>query len=190
MTDNTAAKAISETPISDVGNWTEDGDRVQINITAAGREVKLCMPSPTKPLEITIPKKDVTVKGNVEKPKTKPISNVGEWTEYQDHVQINITAAGKDVKLCIDQQTSPTKPLEIAIPKKQADVEVKGETPNDGSDKRTGKVGSDQQQKGSKRDETMLENVMIKLKAYKGIVITAFIAISLGYLLRRKFKVA
>ena len=49
------------------------------------------MPSPTKPLEITIQKKDVTVEGNVEKPKATPISNVGEWTEYQDHVQINIT---------------------------------------------------------------------------------------------------
>ena len=54
---------------------------------------------------------------------------------------------------------------------------------------------SSQQKKGSndgeanKRSDNVLGNVMNVLKDYKGIVITAVIAISLGILLRRKFKV-
>ena len=84
----------------------------------------------------------------------------------------------------------------MTIPKQQP---VVTEKPKEESDKQKKEVekpkeeGSGIQKKGgqeSKRDETVLENVMTKLKAYKGIVITAFIAISLGYLLRRKFKVA
>ncbi|RVW35520.1 hypothetical protein CK203_073887 [Vitis vinifera] len=63
MTDKTAVKAIS-----DVGSWTEDGDCVQINITGAGKDVKLSIaqPPPKKPLEITIPKQQPVV---TEKPK-------------------------------------------------------------------------------------------------------------------------
>lgn len=38
------------------------------------------------------------------------------------------------------------------------------------------------------RTETMLQNAITKLKNYKGVVITALIAVSLGFFLRRKFK--
>ena len=59
-------------------------------------------------------------------------------------------------------------------------------------------VTTDESEKGARKggssehkgNETMLENVMTKLKMWKGIVITAFIAFSLGFLLRPKFKVA
>ncbi|XP_034673750.1 translation initiation factor IF-2-like [Vitis riparia] len=151
MTDNRAAKGISETPISDVGNWTEDGDRVQINITGAGKDVKLSIaqPPPKKPLEMTIPKQQPVV---TEKPK--------EESDKQK----------KEVEKTKEESDKQKK--EVEKPKEEGSgIEKKG--------------GQE-----SKRDETVLENVMTKLKSYKGIVITAFIVISLGYLLRRKFKVA
>ncbi|RVW91185.1 hypothetical protein CK203_031792 [Vitis vinifera] len=67
MTDKTAVKAIS-----DVGSWTEDGDCVQINITGAGKDVKLSIaqPPPKKPLEMTIPKQQPVVTENQKKKVT------------------------------------------------------------------------------------------------------------------------
>lgn len=102
--------------------------------------------------------------------------------------KLNITHNETSLEIVVgkktDPQGGPNKEQDTNAPNKPS--ETQGISKKGEGDKQS----DDASNASRKSSDNVLGNVVNMLKEYKGIVITAVIAISLGFLLRRKFKLA